>query len=73
MIPDPDLNWNDDKDGYDFGKPDWSEFFAVISGNGPCNAERLGARNKAWDDGTWFRSGLEAYAAKQDTLKDAAE
>jgi len=72
-VPDPDLNWNDDKDGYDFGKPDWSEFFAVISGNGPCNAERLRARNKAWDDGTWFRSGLEAYAAKQDTLKDAAE
>ncbi|MEP1230520.1 MAG: 1,2-phenylacetyl-CoA epoxidase subunit PaaA [Litorimonas sp.] len=72
-VPDADLKWNDDKDGYDFGDPDWSEFFAVISGNGPCNVERLAARNKAWDDGAWFREGLKAHAEKQANRKIAAE
>ena len=63
-VPDPDLKWNEEKGGYDFSEPDWSEFFAVIAGNGPCNAERLGARVKAWEDGAWFRDGLMAHAAK---------
>jgi ring-1,2-phenylacetyl-CoA epoxidase subunit PaaA len=65
-VPDPDLKWNEEKGGYDFSEPDWSEFFAVIAGNGPCNAERLGARVKAWEDGAWFRDGLMAHAAKAD-------
>ncbi len=25
--PDPDLKWNEEKGGYDFGEPDWNEFF----------------------------------------------
>jgi ring-1,2-phenylacetyl-CoA epoxidase subunit PaaA len=64
-IPDPKLEWNEEKGGYDFGEPDWNEFFEVLAGNGPCNAERLGARRKAWADGAWFRDGLTAYAEKQ--------
>ena len=24
---------------YDFSEPDWSEFFDVIKGNGPCNVQ----------------------------------
>ena len=72
-VPDPDLKWNDEADAYDFGEPDWEEFFAVISGNGPCNVERLAARNKAWNDGAWFRDGLEAYAEKKAAQKIAAE
>lgn len=72
-VPDADLKWSDEKGGYDFGEPDWSEFFAVIGGNGPCNVERLAARNKAWDDGAWFREGLEAHADKQAAYKIAAE
>lgn len=72
-VPDEDLVWNEARGEYDFGEVDWDEFFTVISGGGPCNTERLAARNKAWDDGAWFREGLEAYAAKQDALKDAAE
>lgn len=63
-IPDPNLKWNEKKDGYDFSDPDWQEFFEVINGNGPCNKERLGARVKAWDDGAWFRDGLSEYARK---------
>ncbi|GGF77975.1 phenylacetate-CoA oxygenase subunit PaaA [Paracoccus acridae] len=71
-IPDPDLKWNEEKGGYDFSEPDWTEFFAVIAGNGPCNAERLGARVKAWEDGAWFRDGLMAHAAKADERARAA-
>ncbi|MEM8850283.1 MAG: 1,2-phenylacetyl-CoA epoxidase subunit PaaA [Pseudomonadota bacterium] len=71
-VPDPDLRWNEAKGGYDFTEPDWSEFFEVIQGNGPCNTERLEARNKAWDDGAWVREGLMAHAEKRVT-KVAAE
>ena len=63
-VPDPDLKWNEEKGGYDFSEPDWSEFFDVIAGNGPCNKDRLGARVKAWEDGAWFREGLVAHAEK---------
>ena len=68
-VPDEHLVWNEDKfgdgqGGYDFSEPDWEEFFAVIAGDGPCNAERLGARVAAWEDGAWFRDGLTAHAAK---------
>jgi ring-1,2-phenylacetyl-CoA epoxidase subunit PaaA len=71
-IPDPDLKWNEERQSYDFGTPDWDEFFAVIKGNGICNRERLDARNKAWDDGMWFREGLMAHAEKN-KQKIAAE
>ena len=63
-VPDPKLKWNEEKGGYDFSEPDWSEFFDVIAGNGPCNKDRLGARVKAWEDGAWFREGLVAHAEK---------
>ena len=43
---------------------DWSEFHEVLKGNGPCNAERMAARRKAWTDGPWFREGLMAHADK---------
>ncbi|AVO36336.1 1,2-phenylacetyl-CoA epoxidase subunit PaaA [Pukyongiella litopenaei] len=72
-VPDPDLTWNEDKGGYDFSEPDWSEFFEVIKGNGPCNTERLAARNAAWDDGKWVRDGLLAHAQKRAARKVAAE
>ena len=72
-VPDPDLKWNEESGAYEFGEPDWDEFFAVISGNGPCNVERLAARNKAWDDGAWFREGLEVHAEKQAARKVVAE
>ena len=72
-VPDADLKWSEDKQGYDFGTPDWDEFFAVISGNGPCNVERLAARRKAWDEGAWFREGLKAHSEKQAAFNAAAE
>lgn len=72
-VPDPDLKWNEERGHYDFTQPDWDEFFDVLKGNGPCNTERLAARNKAWDDGAWVRDGLMAHAAKKRAAKLAAE
>ncbi|TQF00908.1 MAG: 1,2-phenylacetyl-CoA epoxidase subunit A [Spiribacter salinus] len=72
-IPDENLAWNEEKGGYDFSEPDWSEFFDVVKGNGPCNKERLAARNKAWEDGSWVRDGLLAHAEKRAARKTAAE
>jgi ring-1,2-phenylacetyl-CoA epoxidase subunit PaaA len=36
-----------------------------VKGNGPCNRERLAARNKAHDEGSWVRAAAAAYAAKR--------
>ena len=63
-IPDPDLTYNEETKDWEFGEIDWSEFFEVIAGNGPCNAERLAARNKAHADGAWVREAAMAHAAK---------
>ncbi|NNE42389.1 MAG: 1,2-phenylacetyl-CoA epoxidase subunit A [Marinicaulis sp.] len=64
-VPDPDLKWNEERGHYDFGELDWNEFYEVIKGNGPCNRERLEARQRAWTDGAWFREGLVAHAEKR--------
>ena len=64
-IPDPDLKWNEARGHYDYGAIDWPEFYNVVKGNGPCNRDRLDTRRKAWDDGAWFREGLQANADKR--------
>lgn len=64
-LPDPDLKWNAERGHYDYGVIDWSEFHAVIKGNGPCNRERLATRVKAWEDGAWFREALVEHAEKR--------
>ena len=72
-IPDDTLKWNEAKGGYDFAEPDWEEFFDVIKGNGPCNTERLAARNKAWEEGKWVREAMMAHAQKRKAAKVAAQ
>ncbi|MFW8635833.1 1,2-phenylacetyl-CoA epoxidase subunit PaaA [Cribrihabitans pelagius] len=72
-VPDENLKWNEERGHYDFSEPDWSEFFEVIKGNGPCNTDRLAARNTAWDDGKWVRDGMLAHARKKAARKHAAE
>jgi len=71
-IPDPDLRWNEERGQYDFGAIDWSEFYNVLKGNGPCNHDRIQTRRKAWNDGAWFRDGLNAHAEKQAAQSKAA-
>jgi ring-1,2-phenylacetyl-CoA epoxidase subunit PaaA len=64
-LPDPELRWNADRGHHDFGAPDWAEFKRVISGDGPCNAQRLAHRRRAYQDGGWVREAAAAYAAKR--------
>ena len=63
-LPDPDLKWNAERGHYDFGAIDWSEFWRVVGGDGPCNRERLAARVNAWEDGAWVREAALAHANK---------
>jgi ring-1,2-phenylacetyl-CoA epoxidase subunit PaaA len=64
-LPDPDLVWNEERGAHDFGQPDWAEFWEVVKGNGPCNAQRVAHRKKAWDDGAWVREAALAFAATE--------
>jgi ring-1,2-phenylacetyl-CoA epoxidase subunit PaaA len=64
-LPDPELRWNEERGHFDFGTPDWDEFYTVISGNGPCNRQRLETRVRAHEDGRWVREAAAAYAAKR--------
>jgi ring-1,2-phenylacetyl-CoA epoxidase subunit PaaA len=71
-LPDPDLKWNEERNHYDFGKINWEEFWNVVSGNGPCNKQRLDARKKAWEDGAWVREAANAFAEKRKSKVVAA-
>ena len=71
-VPDPDLRWNEARGAYDFGAIDWDEFYQVLQGNGPCNAERMAARRRAHADGAWVREAAAAHAAKRKTARAAA-
>ena len=70
-LPDPDIKWNEERGHYDFGEIDWTEFWEVVKGNGPCNKERIAARKKAWDEGAWVREAAMAHAKKRADKKNA--
>ena len=71
-LPDDKLKWNEESKHYDFGEINWDEFWAVVKGNGPCNKQRLAARNKAHDEGAWLREAAIAYAEKKKQPKTQA-
>jgi len=71
-MPDPALRWNAERGSYDFGEPDWEEFYAVVRGNGPCNRERLRTRRAAHEDGAWVREAALAHAEKRARAAAAA-
>lgn len=64
-LPDEKLKWNEERKQHDFGDIDWEEFWKVVKGGGPCNHERLKARQKAHDEGAWVREAATAYAEKR--------
>jgi ring-1,2-phenylacetyl-CoA epoxidase subunit PaaA len=75
-LPDPDLRWvprtggsdatdaNEERGSWAFGPVDFTELREVVSGNGPCNAVRIGRRVAAHEDGAWVRDAAAAHAAK---------
>jgi ring-1,2-phenylacetyl-CoA epoxidase subunit PaaA len=70
QFPDLDLHFADGH--WVYGKINWDEFRRVLAGDGPCNRERLAARQKAHDDGAWVRKAATAWAAKQSAARKAA-
>jgi len=64
-IPDPDLRWNEERGHHDYTEPDYAELMRVVSGDGPCNADRMAHRRRAHSDGAWVREAAAAYAAKK--------
>lgn len=64
-VPDKEVKWNEERGHYDFGTIDWTEFWNVVKGNGPCNKQRLDARRNAWENGQWVRDAAMAHAAKR--------
>jgi ring-1,2-phenylacetyl-CoA epoxidase subunit PaaA len=71
-VPDKDMKFNKETGHYTHGPINWEEFFQVIKGNGPCNANRLKARADADKNGAWVREAAMAYAAKQMKEKEVA-
>ena len=63
-IPDNGLHWDEATQHYRVGPIDWSEFYAVLKGNGPCNRERLEARQRAHESGRWVREAAAAHAGR---------
>ena len=64
-IPDPALALDPETGHYSFGAIDWEEFRQVLAGNGPCNEERIEARQRAHDAGAWVREAALAFAEKR--------
>ncbi len=71
-IPDPDLKFNEETGHWEIGEIDWTEFYQVIKGYGPCNKKRLRARQEAEHEGEWVREAAKAYAEKQAAKKTKA-
>lgn len=62
-IPDPEIQLQEDGT-YKVGDINWDEFYSVISGNGPCNRQRLKHHIDAHNEGKWVREAALAYANK---------
>ena len=71
-LPDPELRLDEETGQYAMGEIDWDEFFEVVRGNGPCNAERLQRRRDAHEGGAWVREAAAEYARKQALQQEVA-
>jgi ring-1,2-phenylacetyl-CoA epoxidase subunit PaaA len=64
-LPDPDLHFDERSGNWIHGPIDWDEFWRVVKGDGPCNAERLATRRAAHEQGQWVREALLAYGQRK--------
>jgi ring-1,2-phenylacetyl-CoA epoxidase subunit PaaA len=64
IAPDPDMVYDEVNKQWIHGPIDWDEFWQVVRGDGPLNAERIATRQKAHDDGLWVREAMVAYAQR---------
>jgi ring-1,2-phenylacetyl-CoA epoxidase subunit PaaA len=68
-LPDDKLKYDEESKNRLFGEIDYEELKRVVSGHGPCNKERLTARIKAHEEGTWVREAAAAYSAKHQVFE----
>ena len=71
-LPDAALAYDTTSGDWRPGEIDWTEFWAVVQGDGPCNRDRMAARNKAHTDGAWVRAAAEAFVARKAGRLDSA-
>jgi ring-1,2-phenylacetyl-CoA epoxidase subunit PaaA len=71
-IPDPELEFNEETEHWEFGEIDWDEFWNVVKGNGPMNRERLKSQRDAHEKGAWVREAANEYARKQRLSEEKA-
>jgi ring-1,2-phenylacetyl-CoA epoxidase subunit PaaA len=58
-VPDPKLRKRDDS-VWEYSEPDWAELKSVVTGHGPCTAERLAFRARFIDQERWVRDAVLA-------------
>jgi ring-1,2-phenylacetyl-CoA epoxidase subunit PaaA len=71
-IPDPALKFNEATKHWETGPIDWSEFWRVVKGEGPCNRQRLEHKRRTHAEGAWVREAALAHAEKRRTRKSPA-
>ena len=71
-IPDPKLRWDEASGHYETGEINWDEFHRVISGDGPCNRERMEHHKRVHAEGAWVREAAAAFASKKQGTKTPA-
>ncbi len=59
-IPDSAINLLEDG-SYTHGEIDWTEFWKVVNGDGPCNKQRLAHHVKYHEEGAWVRECAQAF------------
>lgn len=64
--PDDNLSYDEKTGHWHFTEPDYEELKRVISGDGPCNKERMEARRKAHEEGRWVREALAVAKRKRE-------
>ena len=64
-VPDTDIKLDEKTGHYAYGKINWDEFYSVISGNGPCNKQRVSHHINVHEKGEWVREAAEAYKMKR--------
>jgi len=73
IMPDPELAFDSASGHWRTGPIDWAEFWRVVKGDGPCNRQRMKARQAAQDEGAWVREAALAYAEKRRQRRAAAQ
>lgn len=62
LAPDENIRFIEAERRWGFTQPDWDEFYQVIRGHGPLNAQRVGLRRLSYEQGAWVRRAVLGQA-----------